>query len=106
MKVYSSFDQQERQDCAPGLTEQQAKSPVEAGKVATNQTALQEPEILVEDLLNGPYFGDARSLALTSERLVKILQGRPSAEIEPALTGALSGMINTRVASFFWAKRD
>ncbi len=82
LKVYSWFDEGKPRPTRPGLTEQQVKTLVEAGKVATNRTNLHEPDIPLEDLLNGPYFGDDRNLALTSDRLLKIFQERPSARVE------------------------
>ncbi len=97
LKVYSWFDEGEPGTATPGLTEQQVKTLVEAGKVAINRTNLHEPNILLEDLLNGPYFGDDRSLALTSDRLLKIFQEKPSHEIETGTTQTFSDITNTEI---------
>ena len=72
LKVYGWFDEGEQRQHGPGLTEQQLSALVTAGKVATNRDLLREPEILLEEMLKGPYFGDARSTTPTSKRLLKL----------------------------------
>ena len=53
-----------------------------------NEGVSQEPEILLEELLNGPYFGDTRNLALTSYRVLKVFQAE-GASADPSTRNLL-----------------
>ncbi len=62
LKVYHWFDDYENLDTDEALSPSQVKDLFGQGKVAKNHSCLPELEIIWEDLVNGPYFGDDRDL--------------------------------------------
>ena len=61
MKVYHWFDDYENLDVNKTLSPSRVKALVNQGKVAKSHS-ITELEILWEDLVNGPYFGENRDL--------------------------------------------
>ena len=59
LKVYHWFDDYENLDVKETLSPSQVRELINQGKVAKNHS-ITELEIVWEDLVNGPYFGDGR----------------------------------------------
>ncbi len=72
LKVDDWFDEANNSG-SPGLTRLQVNEMIQQSKVAMRQSHIQDPEELIEEFLNGPYFADPRESGHTNARLLKKL---------------------------------
>ncbi len=92
LKVYEWFDDSYDSNTS-SLTHAEVNTAIRQGKVAVKMATVNEPEELIEELMNGPYFGDDRDHGHTNVRILRKLcamRSKPPREAHATDTGTLS----------------
>ncbi len=92
LKAYEWFDDNYDSNTS-SLTHAEVNTAIRQGKVAVKMATVNDPEELIEELMNGPHFGDDRDHGHTNMRILRKLcamRGNPLREAHATATGTLS----------------